>query len=51
LFSPAPASRAARGAFQRVDAQLEPLVIGHREDCDAAHHAEDRREQRTLVLD
>ena len=36
-------------ANQRVDAQLEPLVISHREGCNAADHAEDRREQRTLV--
>jgi len=35
--------------FQRVDAQLEPLVISHREGCNAADHAEDRCEQRTLV--
>jgi len=48
-FRPLPPLALRKALFQSVDAQLQPLVIGHREGCDAADHAEDRREQRTFV--
>ena len=37
--------------FQRLDSQLEPRVVGERQGGGAAHHADDRREQRARVLE